>query len=76
MTCPICLGVLTLPITTVCGHTFCRACIDDVVAREIAGGGDTVTCPLDRIQLNVAVLRATAPNRAIAEVLELLARRG
>jgi hypothetical protein len=76
MTCPICLGVLTLLITTVCGHTFCRACIDDVAAREIAGGGDTVTCPLDRIQLNVAVLRATAPNRAIAEVLELLARRG
>ncbi|XP_060242121.1 tripartite motif-containing protein 43B-like [Meriones unguiculatus] len=27
LTCPICLGCLTDPITIACGHSFCRACL-------------------------------------------------
>ncbi|XP_043938333.1 nuclear factor 7, brain-like [Protopterus annectens] len=32
--CPVCLGLLSVPVMLECGHNFCRACIDSVWDRE------------------------------------------
>ncbi len=43
-TCPICSDTITIPKTTICNHTFCKACID----RWTAIRSD---CPLCRTNL-------------------------
>ncbi|KAG0453657.1 hypothetical protein HPP92_024961 [Vanilla planifolia] len=34
LTCPLCLGTLKEPCSTLCGHVFCRACIESAIQRE------------------------------------------
>lgn len=34
LTCPVCLGTLTEPSTTVCGHVFCRSCIETAISKQ------------------------------------------
>jgi len=44
ITCPICLDILFVPVTTVCGHTFCQECVKRV------GPVFRTKCPLCRGQ--------------------------
>ncbi|KAI0400392.1 insulin-induced protein-domain-containing protein [Xylaria palmicola] len=44
--CPICMHPLQSPMTTGCGHTYCRDCLYDCLDRE-------TKCPVCRIKMNV-----------------------
>lgn len=34
LTCSICLTIFTDPVTLLCGHSFCRTCITDVLNTQ------------------------------------------
>jgi hypothetical protein len=71
LTCSVCLGLLALPVTTLCGHTFCRECIVGVASSRAASGG-TVPCPMCRADLSVDELRRSAPCRTVIDIMALL----
>lgn len=48
ITCPICKHPFLKPYSTICGHTFCKACINESF-KSVLGE----KCPLDRVPLNV-----------------------
>lgn len=54
-TCPTCLDVFIDPCTVVpCGHSFCRACLENWLDR--ASGGGNTRCPLCGLHIDQAVL--------------------
>ena len=63
--CKICYDVLYQPVTTVCGHTFCRECL--LRALDYKPG-----CPCCRRTLNCEVQRNTKITRAVKEIVENL----
>ncbi|KAM5164979.1 nuclear factor 7, brain-like [Mantella aurantiaca] len=48
MNCSICLNIYTNPVTLLCGHNFCRDCIDRVLDTQ-QGSGD-YSCPECRVE--------------------------
>ncbi|XP_057604455.1 tripartite motif-containing protein 5-like [Hippopotamus amphibius kiboko] len=64
VTCPICLELLTEPLSFDCGHTFCQACIT-------ASNKESMTdhCPVCRTSYERGSLR---PNRHIANIVQRL----
>lgn len=50
LVCPICAGVLEEPISAVCEHAYCRACITEWLSRQ-------PTCPVDRNAITTTNLR-------------------
>ena len=54
--CPICACLLYEPVTTPCGHSFCRSCLAEV---EAVGLG-TARCPCCRAPLPEGVARKTS----------------
>lgn len=50
--CPICRQPFILPMTTVCGHTFCEECIHECIHSQ-QGLEDEGHCPLDRTPLRL-----------------------
>ncbi|XP_045039541.2 tripartite motif-containing protein 5 isoform X2 [Desmodus rotundus] len=67
--CPICLELLTEPLSLDCGHTFCKACItannkESTVSKE---GGSR--CPVCQSSYHPGNLR---PNRHMANIVEKL----
>ncbi|XP_043828245.1 probable E3 ubiquitin-protein ligase TRIML1 [Dromiciops gliroides] len=58
LTCSICLGYFTDPVTVKCGHTFCTQCL--LQCRK--GGDDTFTCPECRGLINY---RNFTPNKSL-----------
>lgn len=45
--CPICCYILTDPISTVCGHTFCKDCIQNAL-KTPRSEDQSFKCPIDR----------------------------
>ncbi|XP_070281536.1 tripartite motif-containing protein 5-like isoform X1 [Myotis yumanensis] len=68
VTCPICLELLTEPMSLDCGHTFCQACIT-VNSREFMIGQGESSCPVCRISYRPENMR---PNRHVANIVEAL----
>ncbi|KAI9595618.1 hypothetical protein BDF19DRAFT_441041 [Syncephalis fuscata] len=54
LTCCICQAPFRDPVTTPCGHTFCRSCL--ARALEVAS-----ICPIDRQSLTMANIRSADP---------------
>ncbi|KAI9002851.1 hypothetical protein DFJ74DRAFT_774919 [Hyaloraphidium curvatum] len=69
LSCPVCMGLLSLPVTLHCGHTFCRVCAVAAVARSPA-------CPVCRAALDRRGVEALRPTFALVGVLEALRSRG
>lgn len=84
--CGICKKTVVNPVSTPCGHNFCKSCLDERfagVADEIAGGGSAVgvrsmrarkqlkPCPVCSTDL-MEFLRSAQVNRDMAEVVRKL----
>nr|XP_060615412.1 zinc finger protein RFP-like isoform X1 [Anolis sagrei ordinatus] len=63
-TCPVCLEYYANPVTTHCGHSFCRGC----VAPLCGGPRGTFNCPQCRASVSPKSLR---PNRHLANIVEI-----
>uniref|UniRef100_A0A2K5DEK1 Tripartite motif-containing protein 5 n=1 Tax=Aotus nancymaae TaxID=37293 RepID=A0A2K5DEK1_AOTNA len=68
VTCPICLELLTEPLSLDCGHSFCQACITANHNKSMPHQGER-SCPLCRISYSSENLR---PNRHLANIVERL----
>ncbi|XP_070281532.1 tripartite motif-containing protein 5-like [Myotis yumanensis] len=68
MTCPICLEILTEPMSLDCGHSFCQACITANNKESVNGQGES-SCPVCRISYQPENLR---PSLHLANIVELL----
>nr|Q5D7H8.1 RecName: Full=Tripartite motif-containing protein 5; AltName: Full=RING-type E3 ubiquitin transferase TRIM5; AltName: Full=TRIM5alpha [Plecturocebus donacophilus]AAV91990.1 TRIM5alpha [Plecturocebus donacophilus]ABV69892.1 TRIM5alpha [Plecturocebus moloch]ACA53503.1 tripartite motif-containing protein 5 (predicted) [Plecturocebus moloch] len=68
VTCPICLELLTEPLSLDCGHSFCQACITANHKESTLHQGER-SCPLCRISYPSENLR---PNRHLANIVERL----
>uniref|UniRef100_A0A8C3XVA4 RING-type domain-containing protein n=1 Tax=Chelydra serpentina TaxID=8475 RepID=A0A8C3XVA4_CHESE len=55
--CPICLEYLTDPVTTHCGHNFCRGCITKYCETWTKGDYDPLCCPRCRALIRKGDLR-------------------
>lgn len=63
MECQVCYGLLLDPITTYCGHTFCRKCLERVLDHS-------QHCPACRRQLHLPnVLPAQSSNKRLTDIL-------
>lgn len=62
--CQVCYSLILDPLTTSCGHTFCRGCVAMVLNHSDL-------CPLCRRKLNMAsTVRAEPVNRRISDLVE------
>lgn len=46
--CPICRDILVNPLSTSCGHTFCKSCLEEL---QNSTGDAAFKCPVDRKEL-------------------------
>ena len=69
VTCPICLELLTEPLSLDCGHTFCKACITANSKKSMVSEEGESSCPVCRIRYQPGNLR---PNRHVANIVEML----
>ncbi|XP_035294194.1 tripartite motif-containing protein 30A isoform X3 [Cricetulus griseus] len=68
VTCPICLDLMVEPVSTDCGHSFCRACIT-LNYESIKGKEEEGICPVCGVTYLFGHLR---PNRHVANIVESL----
>ncbi|KAM5315874.1 tripartite motif-containing protein 5-like [Glossophaga mutica] len=69
VTCPICLELLTEPLSLDCGHTFCQACITANNKESTVSEEGRSSCPVCRMTYQPGNLR---PNRHVANIVEML----
>ncbi|XP_043761556.1 tripartite motif-containing protein 5-like isoform X2 [Cervus elaphus] len=69
VTCPVCLELLTEPLSLDCGHTFCQACITVNNKESIIGQEGNRSCPVCRVSFEPGKLR---PNRQVANIVQRL----
>uniref|UniRef100_A0A8C4L0K0 Uncharacterized protein n=1 Tax=Equus asinus asinus TaxID=83772 RepID=A0A8C4L0K0_EQUAS len=69
VTCPICLELLTEPLSLDCGHSFCQACITAKNKESKIDQGGEGSCPVCRITYQPVNMR---PNRHVANIVERL----
>nr|AFO38360.1 TRIM5 alpha [Ovis aries] len=69
VTCPICLELLTEPLSLDCGHTFCQACIAANNEESTVGQEGHKSCPVCRVSFEPGNLR---PNRHVANIVQRL----
>ncbi|XP_032022686.1 tripartite motif-containing protein 5 isoform X1 [Hylobates moloch] len=67
VTCPICLELLTQPLSLDCGHSFCQACLTANHKTSMPDGERS--CPVCRISYQHKNIR---PNRHVANIVEKL----
>ncbi|XP_054581149.1 tripartite motif-containing protein 5-like isoform X1 [Eptesicus fuscus] len=68
VTCPICLEILTEPMSLDCGHSFCQACITANNKESMISEGES-SCPVCRIRYQPENLR---PSLHLANIVEVL----
>ncbi|XP_027263711.1 tripartite motif-containing protein 30A isoform X8 [Cricetulus griseus] len=68
VTCSICLDLMVEPVSTDCGHSFCRACIT-LNYESIKGKEEEGICPVCGVTYLFGHLR---PNRHVANIVESL----
>ncbi|KAM8815845.1 tripartite motif-containing protein 6 isoform 2-T2 [Rhynchonycteris naso] len=69
VTCPICLELLTEPLSLDCGHSFCQACITENSKESLTGQDGEGSCPVCQASYQLRNLR---PNRHLANIAERL----
>ncbi|ELK09389.1 Tripartite motif-containing protein 6 [Pteropus alecto] len=69
VTCPICLELLTEPLSIDCGHSFCQACITENSKESAIGPEGESSCPVCQTSYQLRNLR---PNRHLANIAERL----
>ncbi|XP_057604454.1 tripartite motif-containing protein 5-like isoform X2 [Hippopotamus amphibius kiboko] len=67
--CPICLELLTEPLSLDCGHTFCQACITASNKNSVIGQDGESSCPVCRTSYHSGNLR---PNKLVANIVRRL----
>ncbi|KAF4009150.1 hypothetical protein G4228_000725 [Cervus hanglu yarkandensis] len=67
VTCPICLELLTEPLTLDCGHSFCQICLTANSKESVAGQEEERKCPVCRISYESGKLR---PNWHLANIVQ------
>ncbi|KAK2100839.1 Tripartite motif-containing protein 6 [Saguinus oedipus] len=65
VTCPICLELLTEPLSLDCGHSFCQACITLNSRESMIGQEGERSCPVCQTSYQLGNLR---PNRHLANI--------
>uniref|UniRef100_A0A286X7L8 Uncharacterized protein n=1 Tax=Cavia porcellus TaxID=10141 RepID=A0A286X7L8_CAVPO len=68
VTCPICLNLMTEPVSTDCGHTFCKPCITSIY-KSMEHEQGVSHCPVCRVPYQFENLR---PIRHMANIVERL----
>lgn len=64
--CHVCYSLILDPLTTACGHTFCRKCVGQILTHSDL-------CPVCRRKLNLAPNVYSEPkNKRIADLIEVL----
>nr|ALB36905.1 tripartite motif-containing 5 transcript variant alpha [Cercopithecus wolfi] len=69
VTCPICLELLTEPLSLPCGHSFCQACITANQKKSMLYKEGERSCPVCRISYQPENIQ---PNRHVANIVEKL----
>nr|AAT81167.1 TRIM5-alpha [Chlorocebus aethiops] len=69
VTCPICLELLTEPLSLPCGHSFCQACITANHKESMLYKEEERSCPVCRISYQPENIQ---PNRHVANIVEKL----
>ncbi|KAF6104372.1 hypothetical protein HJG60_011321 [Phyllostomus discolor] len=69
MTCPICLELLTEPLSLCCGHTFCQACITANYKESMVSEKGQNSCPMCRSSYQPGILK---PNWHMANIVKTL----
>lgn len=67
LNCPICQQPFITPLTTICGHTFCKECILEFV-KSLKNGSNSSRgghCPLDRTPIDPANINDLFPTPLI-----------
>eukprot|EP00057_Strongylocentrotus_purpuratus_P017824 XP_011672298.1 PREDICTED: probable RING finger protein 207 homolog [Strongylocentrotus purpuratus] len=64
--CPVCLNTFTDPKILSCSHTYCRACLDNIL--ECHGNDQMIRCPVCRAEIQV-------PNQDVSKLPANLALR-
>ncbi|KAG5199720.1 hypothetical protein JEQ12_006199 [Ovis aries] len=67
VTCPICLELLTEPLSLDCGHSFCQICITANSKESVTGQEEERKCPVCRINYESGKLR---PNWHLANIVQ------
>ncbi|XP_075858349.1 E3 ubiquitin-protein ligase TRIM34-like [Microcebus murinus] len=56
--CPVCLQLLTEPLSLGCGHSLCQACVTVNHEEAVIGPGATSSCPVCDIRYSAGNLQA------------------
>ncbi|XP_054985444.1 E3 ubiquitin-protein ligase TRIM38-like [Sorex araneus] len=70
-TCPICLDLMSEPVTINCGHNYCRRCIVDLIESQTSytSSRGTFHCPQCRKPFKSDHLR---PNKQLGNIIETI----
>ncbi|NXX73880.1 TRI39 ligase, partial [Urocolius indicus] len=71
--CPICLELMSEPVSVDCGHNFCRGCIAEHCQDKGSWADGSFSCPQCRASCHRGGLR---PNRQLANMVESIRQLG